>query len=190
MSYQKGMFEGERLPPGFFHWAEVISASEEAQLLSDIEGLQFEPYVFQGFTAKRRIVVFGKDYDPATRAITEGAPIPEFLLPVRTLVARLAGVPPEEFAEALITEYSPGTPIGWHRDSGPFELVAGVSLNSSCEFKLRKGEGGEEVALILEPRSAYLMSGEARWEWQHHIPPTKGLRYSITFRTLRVRPEA
>jgi alkylated DNA repair dioxygenase AlkB len=190
MSYQKGMFEAQHLPPGFLHWPEVVTKVEEAELLGDIEGLQLEPYVFQGFTAKRRVAVFGKDYDPETHEVREGAPIPAFLLPVRTLVAGLAGVPPEEFAEALVTEYSPGTPIGWHRDSGPFELVAGVSLNSSCIFKLRKGEGGEEVALILEPRSAYLMSGEARWEWQHHIPAVKGLRYSITFRTLRVRPEA
>ena len=29
--------------------------------------------------------------------------------------------------------------------------------------------------------------GEARSSWQHDIPPTKSLRYSITFRTLRRR---
>jgi hypothetical protein len=38
---------------------------------------------------------------------------------------------------------------------------------------------------VLEPGSAYVLAGEARWSWQHHIPPTPALRYSITFRTLR-----
>jgi hypothetical protein len=36
----------------------------------------------------------------------------------------------------------------------------------------------------LEPRSAYSITGHARWGWQHAISPTKELRYSITFRTL------
>ena len=40
------------------------------------------------------------------------------------------------------------------------------------------------LKLDLEPRSAYAMSGAARWDWQHAISPTRELRYSITFRTL------
>jgi alkylated DNA repair protein (DNA oxidative demethylase) len=39
--------------------------------------------------------------------------------------------------------------------------------------------------LTLEPRSGYVLAGEARRSWQHSIPPAKELRYSITFRTLR-----
>ncbi len=38
-------------------------------------------------------------------------------------------------------------------------------------------------ALELEPRSAYILRDEARWGWQHSIPPAKVLRHSITFRT-------
>jgi alkylated DNA repair dioxygenase AlkB len=38
---------------------------------------------------------------------------------------------------------------------------------------------------VLEPRSAYVLRGVARWRWQHAISPTKALRYSITFRTMR-----
>jgi len=44
------------------------------------------------------------------------------------------------------------------------------------------------IELELAPRSAYVMQGEIRWQWQHHIPPTRQLRYSITFRTLRDSP--
>jgi len=39
--------------------------------------------------------------------------------------------------------------------------------------------------MALAPRSIYRLEGEGRWAWQHRIPPTPGLRYSITFRTLR-----
>jgi len=39
--------------------------------------------------------------------------------------------------------------------------------------------------LVLEPRSAYILRGAARWRWQHAISPTKALRYSITFRTMK-----
>ena len=37
-------------------------------------------------------------------------------------------------------------------------------------------------------RSAYVLKGEARWDWQHAIAPTRELRYSITFRTRREPP--
>jgi hypothetical protein len=37
----------------------------------------------------------------------------------------------------------------------------------------------------IEPRSAYFLSGPARWEWEHSIPPLEQLRYSLTFRNIR-----
>jgi alkylated DNA repair dioxygenase AlkB len=43
------------------------------------------------------------------------------------------------------------------------------------------------ITLALPARSAYVLQGTARWGWQHSIPPTPGLRYSITFRTRRER---
>jgi hypothetical protein len=39
--------------------------------------------------------------------------------------------------------------------------------------------------LTLAPRSAYLLDGAARWQWQHAIHPGREERYSVTFRTLR-----
>jgi len=45
------------------------------------------------------------------------------------------------------------------------------------------------VTIVLEPRSLYVMTGEARWKWKHSIPPVKSLRYAITFRTLRESQE-
>jgi alkylated DNA repair dioxygenase AlkB len=38
---------------------------------------------------------------------------------------------------------------------------------------------------VAEPRSAYLLRGPARDQWEHSIPPVDSLRYSITFRSFR-----
>jgi alkylated DNA repair protein (DNA oxidative demethylase) len=65
--------------------------------------------------------------------------------------------------------------------------IAGVSLLAPSRMRFQRTIKGErEVAeQLLEPRSAYLLSGKARWSWQHSIPATKALRYSVTFRTLK-----
>jgi alkylated DNA repair dioxygenase AlkB len=70
-----------------------------------------------------------------------------------------------------------------------FGDVLGVSLLSSCTFRFRKKAGArwERASLRLAPRSAYLLRGPARTDWEHSIPGVQELRYSLTFRTLRSR---
>ena len=100
----------------------------------------------------------------------------------------LDGVEPEALQHVLITEYGPGAGIGWHRDKAVFGEVVGVSLLSRCVFRMRRLVGEkkwERVNLIAEPRSAYHLSGPARFEWEHSIPQMDALRYSITFRNMR-----
>ena len=67
-----------------------------------------------------------------------------------------------------------------------FEEVAGVSLLSPCVFRLRRetSTGWGRASLTLEPRSAYVLSGSSRTEWEHSIPAVSSLRYSVTFRSL------
>ncbi|HEY6894144.1 MAG TPA: alpha-ketoglutarate-dependent dioxygenase AlkB, partial [Rhodanobacteraceae bacterium] len=89
---------------------------------------------------------------------------------------------------ALVTEYRPGAPIGWHRDKPAYGTVVGISLGSACRMRFRpwdmRHDRNAAVALELAPRSLYVMRDDIRWRWQHQIPPVKALRYSITFRTL------
>ena len=87
----------------------------------------------------------------------------------------------------LVTRYPPGAGIGWHRDAPQFGDVSGVSLLTACRMRFRRGRprAWETVELTLEPRSAYVLSGPARTQWQHHIPPVTKERWSLTFRTLR-----
>jgi len=86
--------------------------------------------------------------------------------------------------QILVSRYPEGAGIGWHRDAPMFgSKIAGVSLRAACRMRFRRKD--ETEAIELAPRSAYMLSGKARWSWQHSIPAAKELRYSLTFRTLR-----
>jgi alkylated DNA repair dioxygenase AlkB len=178
------------MPAGFRYQPDLIDAGEEAALAAWIGTLDVAPYEFQGYLAHRRVISFGLRYDDRTRQVGAADPIPEELLPLRAKVADFAGVAPSDLQHVLINEYREGVQIGWHRDRPQFRDVAGVSLLSPCLFRLRRrtGTGFERASMRLEPRSAYLMQGPARDEWEHSIPPAERLRYSVTFRTLRAGP--
>jgi alkylated DNA repair dioxygenase AlkB len=128
-------------------------------------------------------------YGPAAEELNPRRPFPDFLVPVRRKVAQWLGMDELDFPHALITEYQPGTPIGWHSDAPHFETIVGLSLAGTVRMRFRpyaaKNDRKAGIELLLAPGSAYVMQGEIRWKWQHHIPPTKELRYSITFRTLK-----
>ena len=184
MAYQNSLFP--MLPEGFVYEPEFLSRQEEAQLLRSIQGLDFKPFEFHEFTAKRRIVEYGWDYDFQSRRATAGRPLPAFLLPLRARCAGFIGADSSMIVEAVITEYPESAPIGWHRDVPQFETVIGISLLGSCRMRLRESKGhGKIFSIELEPRSLYVLAGAARWEYQHSIAPLKSLRYSITFRTMR-----
>ena len=141
-----------------------------------------------GVVAKRTAKHYGFDYDYERRGLIEDAePIPDWLQPVRAKAAALAGVESDALVEALVQRYPEGAQIGWHRDAPMFEIVVGVSLLATARLRMRRGAAAERQTyeIVLEPRSGYVFAGEARTKWQHHVPPTKSLRYSITFRTLR-----
>lgn len=178
------------LPRGLQYQENFLSADAEADLLAAISRLSLAEAQYKEFTAKRRTLSYGSTYDFSTNTSLPAAPIAPFLEPLRCEVARWAGVDPSAFAHALISEYRPGTSLGWHRDVPQFELVVGVSLQGACRMRFRpypwtSDRRAEVFALELQPRSAYILRDDARWRWQHSISPTTEHRYSVTFRTLR-----
>jgi alkylated DNA repair dioxygenase AlkB len=175
------------LPEGFRYEPGVISPDSEVILLEQIQGLPFREFEFQGYVGKRRVVSYGWRYDFNERALQQADDIPDFLLSLRAVAAGFAGMSPEKLQQVLVTEYDAGASIGWHRDKAVFGEVIGISLLSSCRFRLRRKAGStwERVSLIAEPRSAYLLSGASRTEWEHSIPAVEALRYSVTFRNFR-----
>jgi alkylated DNA repair dioxygenase AlkB len=187
MAQQIGLFAPE-LPQGFLYKTEFISPAEEQTLVSQLRQLPFRPFEYQGYTARRNVVEYGYEYDYNTNRTASAAPIPEFLNWLKRRAAEFSGVQADELIECVLHEYPPGAPIGWHRDVPQFEIVAGVSLLSACRMRFRPYQRkGKVLSIELESRSAYIMRGEARWKYQHSIPPVESLRYSITFRTLRKR---
>ena len=184
-----------RLPEGMVYQPDFITLDEEAALLEQIRNLPLQEAQYKQFTAKRRIMTYGASYDFSNNELLPAGPIPEFLYPLRDRFGQWVGVPASEFTYSVIAEYKLGTQLGWHRDLPHFEIVVGVSLAGPARMRLRryphkKGKRAETVSLDLEPRSAYAMRGDARWSWQHSIPPTKADRYSITFRTRSNRVSA
>jgi alkylated DNA repair dioxygenase AlkB len=175
------------LPTGFKYQPELISKDAEQRLAANIASLPLKEFEFQGFLGKRRIVSFGWRYDFNDGGLQQTEDMPAFLLPVRERAAAFAGLRPERLQQVLLTEYRPGVQIGWHKDRSVFGEVIGISLLSACNFRLRRkaGHKWERAAITADPRSAYLLSGPSRTEWEHSIPGVQALRYSITFRNFK-----
>ena len=177
-------------PAGFLYLADLIEPDEERRLIGLMEELPWEAVIFRGYEARRRVAHFGHRYDFEVRGVSPGLPIPEPLVALRQRAAALADDDPERYVEVLATEYRPGATIGWHSDAPAFgSTVLGVSLASACRMRFRRRVEGSwsRFDQVLEPRSAYVIGSEARSAWQHSIPPTEALRYSVTYRTVRDR---
>ena len=190
MEDQLGFFgapAAPRYPEGFVYRPEVITKSAEAKLLEHVRVLPFKEFEFQGYVGKRRVVSYGWKYDFNERRLEKSRDIPDFLLELREVAGALASMPAETLQQVLVTEYSEGAAIGWHKDKAVFGEVIGISLLSPCTFRLRRAVGTkwERVSLTAEPRSAYLLKGPSRTEWEHSIPGVEELRYSVTFRNMR-----
>jgi alkylated DNA repair dioxygenase AlkB len=190
------------LPEGFAYRPDLLAPQDEAALIGRFRELPFREFEFHGFFGKRRTVSFGLHYDFANAKPHRREELPDFLQPLRHRAAAFADLDPALIDHALVTEYTPGAAIGWHRDRPVFHDVVGVSLAAACRFRFRRllgearlpagearfGAGQRDwarAAITLAPRSAYLLRGPARTEWEHSIPPGEALRYSVTFRTLR-----
>lgn len=184
---QPSLFETERLSPeGLRYSPDVLTPAEEQVLAAQIAELPFQPFEFHGYFGKRRVVSFGWRYDFGREAVAQAPPPPDFLVRLRDRAATFAAQPPGAFQQALVTEYAPGAGIGWHRDKSVFGEVVGVSLLACCRLRFRRPseKGWERRGLNLAPRSAYLLTGPARTDWEHSIAPVEALRYSVTFRAL------
>lgn len=177
------LFLEERHLPSLKYQANLLSREEETCLLNDMEILPFKAFEFHGFTGKRRTVSFGWRYDFNGGGLTKTEDMPEFLSGLRARAEIFAGNEPGSFQQLLVTEYSPGAQIGWHKDRPVFGDVVGISLLSPCTFRLRKRtpDGFVRQTIIAEPRSVYLLRGASRTEWEHSIPGVESLRYSLTF---------
>lgn len=171
---------------GLDYRPEFITCAEELELIESLSAQDLSPFRFQGWIGKRLTRTFGWRYDFDNRSFAPSEPIPDWLEPLRARAAEFAALPPDQLVHALLVRYDPGAGIGWHRDRPVFDRVVGVSFAAPAvlRFRRRRSHGFDRESLEVEPRSAYLLTGPSRHEWEHSIAPTATLRFSITFRSL------
>jgi alkylated DNA repair dioxygenase AlkB len=177
-------------PEGFLYVPDFISEAEEAALCQEAVKLERHTFTFQGYEAKRKVASFGYDWSFEHQQLTKGKDIPAVFEPLIEKVAATLDIEKERFAELLVTEYPVGAVINWHRDAPPFDLIAGISLQADCTFRLRPYEKAKQQRSTIQSfpvkrRSLYVMQGIARTNWQHSIAAVTQVQYSITLRTLR-----
>lgn len=171
--------------PGLGTQPDLITPSEERALIAAIDAVDLAPFRFQQWTGKRLTHSFGWQYDFQSGELGRGAPMPDWLLPIRDRAAAAAGLAPDALVQALLLRYDPGAGIGWHRDRPIYDQVVGISLGApaTMRFRRKEGERWRRVNVPLEPRGLYHLSGEVRQNWEHSIAPIDQTRWSITFRS-------
>jgi len=171
---------------GLIHREDVVSEADEQTLIEHLVTMDLSPFRFHGWLGNRKTRSFGWHYDFEDASFSPAETIPDWLGGVREKAATFAGLQAEDFVHVLVARYDPGAGIGWHRDRDVFEKVVGISLATPAvlRFRRRRPGGFDRAGLEVAPRSAYLLSGESRWGWEHRITPGEELRFSITFRTL------
>src|SRR5690348_15734950 len=171
----------EPLIAGLKYGEALISEGEEKQLIERLRTVELTPFRFHGFIGNRKTQSFGWRFDFDDASFTPAEALPDWLQPLRENAAEFGDVGPDDFVHVLLARYDQGAGIGWHRDRGVFERVVGVSLSSAAtlRFRQRTATGFRRASLEVEPRSAYLLSGASRWDWEHSITPGDQLRFSI-----------
>jgi len=174
--------------PGLRYVPEYLGAAEHDQLLGILTGLGWQD------AGGRRIQFYGHWYDRAKGGVYHVGSLPDW---AHALASRLRddGLMPYLADQLIVTEYQPGQGIRPHVDAPVFDdVIVGVGLGSTCVMEFARA-AHSAFTLLVEPRSALVLSGDARRDWQHAIPARaddewQGLtrprarRVSLTFRKM------
>jgi len=179
--------------PGLTYISGFITPDEEKALISSIDA---QPWLND---LKRRVQHYGYKYDYKARAIGNDAylgPLPGWLSSIsnKLLGDRIFPSAPDQ---AIVNEYLPGQGISAHIDCVPCfaDMIASLSLGSPCIMEFSNPKTSQKKSIVLEDRSLIVLSGPARYEWQHAIPARKSdiidgikteraRRISLTFRNV------
>lgn len=178
---------------GLKYAQEFISALDETALLAAVDA---EAWLSD---LKRRVQHYGYRYDYKARKVDPSLYLGSLPNWIHPLAARLVSGGHMTTApdQVIVNEYLPGQGISSHVDCVPCfgPVLCSLSLGSHCMMDLECVENGENLSLLLEPRSLLVLSGDARYKWRHAIPGRKtdkfsgqvfrrGRRVSLTFRTV------
>jgi alkylated DNA repair dioxygenase AlkB len=168
-----------------------LPAEAQDRLLQEIDA---QPWMSD---LRRRVQHYGYRYDYRSRSVDHSmrlGELPPWAVSVADLLQRqgLLCRPPDQ---VIVNEYQPGQGISNHTDCEPcFDgTIVSVSLGSHCVMNFTNCSTKEVVPVLLEPGSVVVLTGQARYEWMHGIPPRKrdtfggrtfsrSRRVSLTFR--------
>src|SRR5579885_2217194 len=170
-------------PSGFLYVEGFLTDEEQQSLLHHLATLTFTHDIFRGKPMKRSELCQGFRYRAVGRRLEPADPFDEhcLLLTHKALPYCPDGTP---FDQCIIQQYPEGAGIGWHTDAPVFgDVILGVSLGAEGRLQFRK-DRNSSVCFEVAPASGslYVMSGPARWGFQHRVVPVRALRYSLTFR--------
>lgn len=185
------------IPPiaGLSLYADFVDAETAHALITFIDGQIWMTGL------KRRVQHYGYVYDYRARSIDPsmylgGLPARFAALGERLLAAGIFDRLPDQ---CIVNEYLPGQGIANHTDCEPCfgDVIASLSLGSGCMMRFTPVGAGEVAEVYLPPNSLLVMTGAARYDWQHGIAPRKsdvvagqkigrGRRLSLTLRTVIV----
>ena len=131
------------------------------------------------------------DYDKQCVDHTNVGPIPQFLL------SKL-DVDSTTYTQCIINCYNSNDAIPYHLDDldfGPTVVVYTFGENRPLNFRRRRrcdskstsdSDSVEYEYYACHPKhcSKYILSNDARYEWEHSVPEGHGYRVSITFRSM------
>jgi alkylated DNA repair dioxygenase AlkB len=185
---QPSLFVDPPVVPGLSVIADAIDPTQEHRVERLLDASPLAPFQFGPWEGKRLTANFGSAYDYQRARPVVAPPLPGWLETLRNEVVARLGRTPGDFVQALLIRYDPGAGIGWHRDRPQYGEIVGLSLSSNAVLRLRRrlNDGKfERRSVHLPRRSAYLLGGEVRNDWEHSIAPMEATRRSVTFRTMR-----
>jgi hypothetical protein len=176
------------LIPGLRYVAEYLDQETHDRLLAAADA---EPWQWLG---ERRVQAHGYSYSQA-KGIYRIGELPTWASEVAMRLWR-DGLMPAIADQMIVNEYEPGSGILAHTDASFFEdAIVSISLGSPSVMEFTDSGSGR-VPLLLEPRSALVMTGDARQRWKHGIAAevvdrwlgvdfVRTRRVSLTFRNMR-----
>ena len=150
-----------------FLYRDIISTEEETQLNQNI------PDITRKYS--RKILRYGVSKYNNNLVSVE---VPQYLLELADKFTKL-GILKFVPKDYTINIYKPKDFIDYHIDLGDDDTLI-LSILTPITFNLKKNE--EVISFEFSNRSALLLTGEYRTEWQHAIEPVIDRRISVVFR--------
>jgi alkylated DNA repair dioxygenase AlkB len=177
--------------PGLFYYPNFLTEMEEKEIL-DFLNTNPDWFLVSSSPQSRQVLHYGYAYNYVRKGTLErAAEFPDLMVRLKDKIRTQHPLQTEFLLnQCIINQYQPGQGIQAHIDSPLFtNYICCVSVGSGASIDFAKD--GATKSLYLEPRSLYIMSDEARYQWTHGMKACKsdtgikrGTRFSLTFRTV------